>query len=210
MFEIFHLFLLFLAILIVILVLTILNYNKDVSGESGNFLPLSGGTMSGNIDAGNQSITNINNTSTTNFSLKDRTIIYGPDAAEGGDDLSLNLFVNKVALASYLYPIPVSLSLAPLAPELNGEEWVIPSGYNPTAINLPVNTTTTINQYSVPGGFYISFNNRKESPITLNVYSLVDPSTFNPLSPPSVTFSGTLPASSNRFLYWDGTVWSIQ
>jgi hypothetical protein len=211
MFDTIYLFLVFLAILIVILVLTIINYNKDVSGD---FLPLSGGTMSGNIDAGNQSITNINNTATSNLSLNNRTILYGPDIPGPGSNLGKNLYVNNVALAPYVTTISPTLGYIGALPELNGEQWIISSSYGPpldaNTLNIPVNSTTTINQYLVTGGFYLSLFNRKASNITINVYAMSDPTTYDPLSPPSVTFTGTLPASSQRFLYWNGTAWSLQ
>ncbi len=225
MFQTVHLFLLFLAILIVILVLTILNYTKKVvksvssgtsnvsitesngnaiisvtGGSSGDFLPLSGGTMSGSIDMGSQNITEASNISTTTFTLNNKAILYGLPGGSGVD--SLNLYANGTAIAPFLYSIPSSGVASPLNSTYNGENWIFPSNFSAgNTFSIVVNYAT------LPAGFYLNLVNRKSSNITINIYNVTDPVLPPPVGAPTET--ETLPASSSRYLYFDGTSFSI-
>lgn len=225
MFQMVHLFLLFLAILIVILVLTVLNYTKKVvksvsagtsnvsvvesdgnaiisviGGSSGDFLPLSGGTMSGSIDMGSQNITEASNISTSTFTLNSKAILYGLPGGSGID--SLNLYANGTAIAPFLYSIPSSGVATILTSAYNGENWIFPSNFSVGNV-----FSIVVNYATLPAGFYLNLVNRKGANITINIYNLANPVLPPPVTP--ATETETLPSSSSRYLYFDGTSFSL-
>jgi hypothetical protein len=228
MFQINPLFLLIIIILVAILVLTILTYTKKViknvsagtsnvtveenggnaiisvsDGGSGDFLPLSGGTMSGSINMGSQSVINASLVSTTAFTLNSDVILYGLPASDGED--SLNLYVNGTAVAPYLYSIPNSGVAIVLTNAYNGENWVFPSTFSGSTFSIVTNYAT------LPKGFYLNLTNRKTTApvgnITINIYDLANPVLPPPITPPTET--ETLVASTSRYLYFDGTSFSL-
>jgi hypothetical protein len=187
--------------------------NINSSYLSGNYLPLSGGTMSGSITMGSLGIgmTGASFISTTTFTLNSNPVIYG---ATGASSISSNnLYVNNVAVAPFLYALPNATVITPVFPSYNGENWIFGNsfvGSGGGVTNFYVNTTGTVNQYSIPKGFYLNLNSRKDSPnnITINVYNMSDP--LNPGILIPVTGSPfTLSAASSRYLYWSGSLWSL-
>lgn len=196
--------LLVIILLITVLVLTILNYTKSTnsngsSGNLGDYLPLAGGTMTGNINMGNQNITSASLISTTDFILNDKSILYGLPA--GDNENSLNLYVNGVAVAPYTYPIPSGGVASILTSGYNGENWIFPSTFAGTTFSFVTNYLT------LSKGFYLNLVNRKVGSITINIYDSSNPSLPIPITPPTET--ETLPESSSRYLYFNGTSFSI-
>ncbi len=219
-----QLVLLLLFILIVVLVLTVLTYTKKTiknvtagtsnvtveesngnavisvtGGGSGDFLPLSGGTMSGSINMGTQNITDVSLVSTTSFTLNTKPILYGLPAGSGED--SLNLYVNGTAVAPYLFPIPSNGAANILTSTYNGENWVFPSDFPGT------NTYSLVTNYlTLPTGFYLNLVNRKNSNIDIKIYNVTNP-VLPPVGLPTET--ETLLASSSGYLYFNGTSFSL-
>ena len=234
-------FVLLLLIVIVILVFTILNYTKkvvksvsagtsnvtveetngnaviSVTGGSGSYLPLSGGTMTAGgtstIDMNNSSILNASEVSTLLFTLSGKQVIYGLNSSVGTE--SQNLFFNGVANATSLLKIPDGFFGIAVFPAYNGEQWIFPSTYSGgplVTLNIYVNSTATQNTYSVPNGFYLNLINRRpttglNTPITLKIYSIEDPENLPVILPVSTDLP--LLNSSQAYLYWDGTSWTL-
>ena len=169
---------------------------------SSNYLPLTGGTMSGSINMGNQTINTASLVSTTALTLNSRSLVYGATGASGV--VSSNLYSNGVGIAPFLYSLPTGTVATPLLPIYNGENWIFSSNFVGVAGNTSfyANTSNTANTYSLPAGYYLNLNNRKATPIGINVYSVPDPITqIGPTGPTALS----LPASSQRYLYWGGT-----